>query len=58
LALVKALEDAATSLETIALRSYGDESFLNTMQQVRGYAGARAGVAIQALAAHKAKEQK
>ena len=47
--LLAALEDAATSLETIQLRSYGDESYLNTMQQVRGYAGSMAGVAKESV---------
>ena len=48
--LLQGLEDAATSLETIALRSYGDESYLNTVQQMRGYAGSRAGAARETLA--------
>ena len=47
--LLQGLEDAATSLETIALRSYGDESYLNTVQQMRGYAASRAGVARETL---------
>jgi len=52
--LMAALDDAATSLETIQLRSYGEESCISTMQQVRGYAGARAGVARKDIAASKA----
>ena len=46
-----ALDEAATSLETIQLRSYGDESYLNHMGQVRGYAASRAWVVRKALAA-------
>jgi hypothetical protein len=49
------LDDAATSLETIQLRSYGDESYLNTMEQVRGFAASRASVAREALAATEQK---
>lgn len=45
-----ALDEAATSLETIKLRSHGDESYLNHMDQVRGYAGSRATVVREALA--------
>ncbi|HQY77380.1 MAG TPA: hypothetical protein PLT54_11625 [Rhodoferax sp.] len=44
-----ALNDAATSLETIQLRSYGEDSNLSTMLEVRGYAGNRAKVARAAL---------
>ena len=50
----EALNDAATSLETIAMRSYGDESYLNTMHQVRGYASSRASVARKDLEAWRA----
>lgn len=46
---LEALSDAATSLETIELRSFGEESCLSTMPQVRGYAGNRAKVARAAL---------
>lgn len=53
--LREALHDAATSLETIAVRSYGEESYLDSKQQMRGYAGARAGVAREALAATEPK---
>jgi len=45
-----ALDAAATSLETIQLRSYGDESYLNHMDQVRGFAGSRARVAKESIA--------
>ena len=48
------LNDAATSLETIAMRSYGDDSYINTMHQVRGYASARASVARKDLEAWRA----
>lgn len=48
--LRQALDDAATSLETIQLRSYGDDSYLNHPEQMRGYAGSRGGVVRQALA--------
>ena len=47
--LREALNDAATSLETIQLRSYGEDSNLSTMLEVRGYAGNRAKVARAAL---------
>lgn len=45
-----ALDDAATSLETINLRSYGQESFLNSKEQMRGFAGSRAFAAREELA--------
>ncbi len=48
--LREGLDEAATSLETIQLRSYGDESYLNHMDQVRGFAGSRSRVAKEALA--------
>lgn len=51
--LLAALEDAATSLETIQLRSYGEESYLDSKQQMRGYAGSRAGVAREVIASVK-----
>ena len=47
--LREALNDAATSLETIQLRSYGEDSGLSTLLEVRGYAGNRAKVARAAL---------
>ena len=48
--LLDYLHDAATSLETIALRSYGDESYLNSAEQMRGYASSRAAVAREDIA--------
>lgn len=51
--LLAALDDAATSLETIALRSYGEESYLDSKQQMRGYASSRAGVSREAIAKSK-----
>ena len=41
--------DAATSLETIHIRSYGNESNLNHPDQMRAYAGTRAGVVRKEL---------
>lgn len=41
--------DAATSLETIHVRSYSDDSYLNHPDQMRAYAGARAGVVRKEL---------
>ena len=55
--LLKALEDAATSLETIALRSYGEESYLDSKQQMRGYARSRAGVARDAIVITSIKDK-
>lgn len=55
--LVGALEDAATSLETIQLRSFGAESYLDSKPQMRAFAGARAGIARAALAAVRNGEQ-
>ncbi len=40
----KTLSDAATSLETVEQRSYGDNPNLSELSQVRGYAGSRARV--------------
>ncbi len=48
--LLVALHDAATSLETIQLRSYGEESYLDSKQQMRAYAGARAIAAREDIA--------
>ncbi|MGL5219593.1 MAG: hypothetical protein ACRC8G_08965 [Plesiomonas shigelloides] len=45
-----ALHDAATSLETIHIRSFGEESLLDSKPQMRSFAGARAKVAREALA--------
>lgn len=47
--LHQALIDAATSLETIHVRSYGKDSFLDSKHEMRSYAGSRAKVARQAL---------
>ena len=48
--LLEALHDAATSLETIELRSFGVDSYLDSKPQMRSYAGARAGVARDVIA--------
>jgi len=48
--LRQALIDAATSLETIHVRSYGEDSFLDSKHEMRSYAGSRAKVARVALA--------
>ena len=48
--LRQALIDAATSLETIHVRSYGKDSFLDSKHEMRSYAGSRAKVARAALA--------
>lgn len=47
--LREALTDAATSLETIHVRSYGEDSFLDSKHEMRSYAGSRAKVARAAL---------
>ena len=47
--LRQALIDAATSLETIHVRSYGEDSFLDSKQEMRSYAGSRAKIARVAL---------
>ena len=47
--LRQALIDAATSLETIHVRSYGEDSFLDSKQEMRSYAGSRAKIARAAL---------
>lgn len=51
--LLMALDDAATSLETIELRSYGESSCLDSKIQMRGYAGSRSRVARKAIADDK-----
>ena len=51
--LLAALEDAATSLETIQLRSFGEDSFLDSKPEMRSYAGSRASVARGAIAKAK-----
>ena len=47
--LLAVLHDAATSLETIQLRSFGADSFLDDKHSMRAYAGARAAVAREAI---------
>lgn len=47
--LLWALHDAATSLETIQLRSFGADSYLDDKHSMRAYAGARAAVAREAI---------
>lgn len=49
-ALIAALDAAATSLETINLRSFGEDSGLDSKAEMRSYAGSRASVARDALA--------
>ena len=51
--LLEALEDAATSLETIQLRSFGEDSFLDSKPEMRPYAGSRASVVRAAIAKAK-----
>lgn len=51
--LLEALHDAATSLETIQLRSFGEDSFLDSKPEMRSYAGSRAAVAREAIAKAK-----
>lgn len=51
--LLSALHDAATSLETIQLRSFGADSFLDDKHSMRSYAGSRAAVAREAMAKAK-----
>ena len=51
--LLVALEDAATSLETIQLRSFGEDSFLDSKPEMRSYAGSRASVVRAAIAKAK-----
>ncbi len=51
--LLSALEDAATSLETIQLRSFGEDSFLDSKPEMRSYAGSRASVVRAAIAKAK-----
>ena len=41
--------DAATSLETIAIRSYGEDSYLDSKPQMRAFAQARASIAMEEL---------
>ena len=47
--LLAAMEDAATSLETIQLRSFGEDSFLDSKPEMRSYAGSRASVVRAAI---------
>lgn len=51
--LLKALHDAATSLETIQLRSFGADSYLDDKHSVMAYAGSRASVARESIAKAK-----
>ena len=51
--ILEALEDAATSLETIQLRSFGEDSFLDSKPEMRSYAGSRASVVRAAIAKAK-----
>ena len=51
--LLEALEDAATSLETIQLRSFGEDSFLDSKPEMRSYAGSRASIVRAAIAKAK-----
>ena len=51
--LLAALHDAATSLETIQLRSFGADSFLDDKHSMRAYAGSRAAVARESMAKAK-----
>ena len=51
--LLAALEDAATSLETIQFRSFGEDSFLDSKPEMRSYAGSRASVVRAAIAKAK-----
>ena len=51
--LLAALEDAATSLEIIQLRSFGEDSFLDSKPEMRSYAGSRATVVRAAIAKAK-----
>lgn len=53
---VEAASDAATSLETIQLRSFGEESYLDSKPQMRAFAGARAKIARDALSTIKESE--
>ena len=48
--LLDYLRDAATSLETISVRSFGEESYLDSKPQIRGYAASRAAAARKAIA--------
>lgn len=54
--LLAALGDAAASLETIQLRSFGEDSFLDSKPEMRSYAGSRASVARAAIAKAKRGE--
>jgi len=47
--LLAALHDAATSLETIQLRSFGEDSYLDDKHSMRAYAGSRAKSASDAI---------
>lgn len=51
--LLDALDAASTSLETIAFRSFGEDSYLKSKPQMRAFAQARANVARAAIASAK-----
>ena len=53
---VEAASDAATSLETIQLRSFGEESYLDSKPQMRAFAGARAKIARDIISTIKESE--
>ena len=53
---VGAASDAATSLETIQLRSFGEESYLDSKPQMRAFAGARAKIARDIISTIKESE--
>lgn len=55
---VEAASDAATSLETIQLRSFGEESYLDSKPQMRAFAGARAKIARDIISTIKESEAK
>ena len=48
--LLAALKDAATSMETLAMRSFGESSLLDDKSSMRQYSASRAGVARAAIA--------
>ena len=48
--LLSALKDAATSMETLAMRSFGESSLLDDKNSMRQYSASRAGVARAAIA--------
>lgn len=56
--LLEVVHDAATSLETIQLRSFGVDSHLDSKEQMRAYAGARAKVARHQIAKFHGQPEK